>query len=190
MTQTYTHTSTYTYTRSELIVDLVSGAFDRVLEQLGVSRTVPVDGFEEALKRGWLSTLSVVASSKRSDGSSDWHVALTAEIDAATHVARLAVDAEREIALPRERADDIADRLSYYSQMFVKVAKRHAQPNWRYGLWWRPSRLGGENHDEFNELTGSSRAVSHRAAAQKLGQYSPEEIDETTFGLEVFGDAE
>lgn len=190
MTQTYTHTATYTYTRSELIVDLVSGTFDHVLGKLGSNRTVPTDSFEDVLERGWLDGLSVVASSKRPDGSSDWHVALTAEIDSATHVARLAVDVERTIELEQGRADDIADRLSFYGQMFVKVVQRHSQPSWRYGLWWSPSALGRENRDKFNEITGTHRAVSHRGSSQKLGQYSPDEIDEATVGLEVFADAE
>jgi len=190
MTQTFTYTATYTYTRSELIADLVSGTFDRVLAQLGSSRTVRVDPFEEVLKRGWLGAFSVVASSSRGDGSVDWHAALTVTIDAATHKARLEVDAQRTVELSQERADDIADRLAFYGQMFVKVVQRHRQPAWECGLWWRASPQGDEHREEFNEITGTRPVVSHRGESQKLGQYSAEEIDEATFGLEVFADVE
>lgn len=190
MAETYTHTATYTFTRSELITDLVAGAFERVLEQLDPSRTIPADVFEDVLGRGWLAGISVVASSKREDGSSDWHVALTAEIDAATHVARLSVDAEANVDLNQERADDIADRLAYYAQMFVKLVKRHAGDDWRYGLWWTPSALGLQNRSEFNRLTGTRPAKSHPGARQRLGTYSPDEVDEATFGLEVFADVD
>lgn len=188
MTQTYTHTATYTYTRSELIADLISGTFDQVLAKLGSSRTVPVDSFEEVLKRGWLDALSVVASTDRPDGSADWLVALAAEIDSKTHVARLAVDAERTIELEQERADDIADRLAYYGQMFVKVVQRHKQPNWRVGLWWTPSQLGRDNRPTFNEITGTRPVATHRGVSQKLGSYSPDELSEATAVLEVFAD--
>jgi hypothetical protein len=185
---TFTHTATYTYTRSELIADLVSGTFDRVLTQLGSSRTVRVDPFEEVLRRGWLDALSVVASSPRDDGSVDWHAALTVAIDAATHKARLEVDSEQNIELDQGRADDIADRLAFYGQMFVKVVGRHRQASWECGLWWRASALGLEHREEFNEITGTHPVTSHRGPSQKLGQYSPEEIDEATFGLELFTD--
>jgi len=186
--QTFTHTATYTYTRSELIADLVSGTFDRVLAELGSSRKVRVEPFEDVLQRGWLEAFSVVASSPREDGSVDWHAALTVTIDAATHKARLEVESEETIELDQERADDIADRLAFYGQMFVKVVQRHRQPSWECGLWWRASALGQEHREEFNEITGTHPVVSHRGPSQKLGQYSPEEIDEATFGLELFTD--
>src|SRR5207253_1223009 len=136
--------------------------------------------------RGWLDALSVVASSARDDGSVDWHAALTVTIDAATHKARLEVDSERTIELEQERADDIADRLSYYGQMFVKVVERHRQPSWECGLWWRPSPLGSANREDFHAITSTQPIVSHRGQSQRLGGYSPDEIDEATFGLEVF----
>lgn len=190
MTNTYTHTATYTYTRSELIADLVSGTFDHVLGKLGSKETVPTASFEEVLKRGWLKSLSLVASTRRPNGSHDWRVALVLEIDAKTHVARLKVDAERTIELEQERADGIADRLSYYGQMFVKLAQRHAQPGWEYSLWWEASEQGDRNHAEFNRITGTRPTTFHHGRSQRVGQYSPEEIDEATFGLEVFDDAE
>jgi hypothetical protein len=190
MTQTYTHTATYTYTRSELIADLVSGTFDLVLANLGSERTVPVNSFEEVLKRGWLDALSVVASTRRPDGSVDWHFRLAIEIDAETHVARLAVDAERTIELEQERADDIADRLAYYGQMFVKVVQRHRQPGWECGLWWRASALGKVNRAEFNAITNTHPAVTHHGTSQKLGTYAANEVDEATLALEAFSDVE
>lgn len=190
MAETYTFAATFTYTRSELITDLVSGAFDLVLERLGADDSVPSDSLEEVLSRGWLDSISVVATSMRADGSHDWHMALRAEIDAETHLARLAVTAERTIDLPKERADDIADQLSYYGQMFVKLVERHALPSWQYGLWWTPSVLGMEHEDEFHAITGTKPVDVHRAPRETIGNFSPDEVDEANFGIEVYGSAQ
>jgi hypothetical protein len=188
LTETFTYAKTFTYTRSELLTDLIVGTFDRVLEQLSAPDRIPASALEEVLGRGWLADISVVASTGRPDGTEDWHLALRAEIDAKTHLARLAVASKRDITLPEGRADDIADQLAYYAQMFVKLVKRHSQDDWRYGFWWGRTALGREHTQEFDEITGARTVYVNHASPERVGQFSPEEIDEATFGIEVFTD--